>query len=146
MNEYPQSDQTVAEAPAAAALDAGLAAAFGPDSGPPLPAAGSVLQALAAVLPSVPSVHLRDPDSGASSPIVRPQSEQMPARHDTGRYHLAGEIARGGMGAILKGRDPDLAGLRQPDAIATLPAAEQQACRQLWADVADLLKRAQGKD
>src|SRR5262249_10788926 len=36
------------------------------------------------------------------------QSEQMPAARDAGRYHLAGEIARGGMGAILKGRDPDL--------------------------------------
>ena len=49
MSEYPQPDQTVAESPADP-LEAGLAAAFGPDSGPPLPAGGSVLQALAALL------------------------------------------------------------------------------------------------
>ena len=41
--------------------------------------------------------------------------------------------------------DSDLAGLREPDAIATLPADEQQACQQLWADVETLLKRAQEK-
>ncbi len=35
---------------------------------------------------------------------------------------------------------PDLAAVRQPDAIAKLPADAQQACRQLWAGVAALLK------
>jgi hypothetical protein len=38
--------------------------------------------------------------------------------------------------------DPDLAGLRGPAALAKLPESEQQSCRQLWADVADLLKKA----
>ena len=28
--------------------------------------------------------------------------------HESGRYQIFGEIARGGMGAILKGRDRDL--------------------------------------
>jgi serine/threonine-protein kinase len=42
-------------------------------------------------------------------------------------------------------RDPDLAGLREPAALADLPEAERQAWRDLWADVAALLKRAQGK-
>jgi serine/threonine-protein kinase len=37
--------------------------------------------------------------------------------------------------------DPALAGLRDEKALAKLPEAEQQACRQLWADVAALLKR-----
>jgi serine/threonine-protein kinase len=40
-------------------------------------------------------------------------------------------------------KDPDLAGLRDPEALARLPEAERQACRQLWADVSVLLKRAQ---
>jgi tetratricopeptide (TPR) repeat protein len=42
-----------------------------------------------------------------SSPIVAPSSDEMPEiRPD--RYQLFGEIARGGMGAVLKGRDVDL--------------------------------------
>jgi serine/threonine-protein kinase len=40
----------------------------------------------------------------------------------------------------------DLAGLRDPAALAKLPEAERQACRQLWADVAALLKQARGPD
>jgi serine/threonine-protein kinase len=40
--------------------------------------------------------------------------------------------------------DTDLAGLRDQAALAQLPEAERQACQQLWADVADLLKRAAG--
>jgi serine/threonine-protein kinase len=64
-------------------LDAGLAAAFGPDSGPPIPAGAPVVQALGASLPDVPA--------------------SVPAR-----YQLHGELARGGMGCVLKGRDVDL--------------------------------------
>jgi serine/threonine-protein kinase len=108
MSEQPPLDRTVDLPPTEAALDAGLAAAFGPDSGPPLPASASVLRALCAGWPEVPRVQLRDPDSGASSPIVRPCSEQMPPPAAAGRYQLLGEIARGGMGAVLKGRDVDL--------------------------------------
>jgi serine/threonine-protein kinase len=40
--------------------------------------------------------------------------------------------------------DPDLAGLREPGALAKLPAAEQKAWRALWADVDALLQKAQG--
>jgi tetratricopeptide (TPR) repeat protein len=36
-------------------------------------------------------------------------------------------------------RDRDLVGVRDPDALAKLPAAEQTAWRELWADVAKLL-------
>jgi hypothetical protein len=41
--------------------------------------------------------------------------------------------------------DPDLAGLRDAAALAQLPEPEQQQCRQLWASVDALLRRAQGK-
>ena len=58
---------------------------------------------------SVPHVHLRDlPDE--SEPLIQPRSAEMPMQNGTslGRYQLQGEIARGGMGAILKGRDVEL--------------------------------------
>ena len=42
-------------------------------------------------------------------------------------------------------KDPDLAGVRDADAVAKLPADEQDAWRQLWADVDAVLKKAQEK-
>jgi serine/threonine-protein kinase len=39
-------------------------------------------------------------------------------------------------------KDPDLAGLRDKQALAKLPAAEREACRKLWAEVDGLLSRA----
>jgi serine/threonine-protein kinase len=41
-------------------------------------------------------------------------------------------------------KDPDLAGLRDKEALARLPAAERAACSRLWADVAALLQRSEG--
>jgi tetratricopeptide (TPR) repeat protein len=38
--------------------------------------------------------------------------------------------------------DPDLAGIRDPDALAKFPEAEREEWRKLWADVDALLKRA----
>ncbi len=38
--------------------------------------------------------------------------------------------------------DPDLAGIRDADALAKLPEKEREACRELWADVDELAKRA----
>lgn len=38
--------------------------------------------------------------------------------------------------------EPDLAGLRDADALEKLPAAERQECRALWEAVADVLRRA----
>src|SRR5262249_47025636 len=42
-------------------------------------------------------------------------------------------------------KDSDLAGLRDATALAKLPADEQKACIQLWAEVAALLKKAEEK-
>ena len=39
--------------------------------------------------------------------------------------------------------DPDLAGLRDADALERLPPAERQEWRALWQEVADLLRRAE---
>ena len=58
---------------------------------------------------SIPRVHLRElPDD--PEPVVKPRSDEMPGRNEASldRYQLQGEIARGGMGAILRGRDVDL--------------------------------------
>ena len=55
----------------------------------------------------VPRVVLDSSPDEPSAPIVRPTSKQIP-KGDGDRYQIQGEIARGGMGAILKGRDPEL--------------------------------------
>jgi hypothetical protein len=40
-------------------------------------------------------------------------------------------------------KDPDLAGIRVQAALAKLPEEDRAACVKLWADVAELLKRAE---
>ena len=55
-----------------------------------------------------PHVLLREP-ADEPEPLARPRSTEMPPDGTgPGRYHLRGEIARGGMGAILRGLDVDL--------------------------------------
>jgi hypothetical protein len=56
----------------------------------------------------VPRVVLKESPAEAADPIVRPNSAELPKTEAGGRYRLDGEIARGGMGAIVKGRDTDL--------------------------------------
>src|SRR5262245_37240930 len=69
------------------------------------PRAGSVLDSLGTTVDNMPHVSLRDTEPREPpSAVVRPASEADP----TLRYRIDGEIARGGMGAVLKGRDPDL--------------------------------------
>lgn len=89
-------------------LNGGLATAFTPEQAIVIGATGhSVLKSLSEVM-KVPRVVLRESPEAGSGPIVRPKSPEMPERDSEQRYQLQGEIARGGMGAILKGRDADL--------------------------------------
>ena len=66
----------------------------------------TVLHSIFREHPHIPHVVLRDGDDSTQG-IVRPNSSEMP-RGERGKYQIQGEIARGGMGAILKGRDTDL--------------------------------------
>lgn len=92
----------------AAAMNAGLAAAFDDRQAVVIGRAGlSVLKNLDATV-DVPRVLLRDAVNEGPGPILKPQSVEFPDRDADSRYQLQGEIARGGMGAILKGRDTDL--------------------------------------
>jgi serine/threonine-protein kinase len=104
MTDRPSPEQTGAFTPPSDPdLEAGLAAAF---AGPL-----SVLEALRQRLPGLPSVQLPEPDSGATSPVVLPNPAELPAvepGRGPGRYQFLGEIARGGMGSVLEGRDTDL--------------------------------------
>lgn len=72
------------------------------------PAHQSVLYSIAGAENRVPQVCLDDSIESAPTPIVQPSSQESPKLSDHSRYQLHGEIARGGMGAILKGRDTDL--------------------------------------
>lgn len=67
----------------------------------------SVLETLGQTI-EIPRVMLRESVSHGSEPIVRPKSPELPEWNANHRYQLQGEIARGGVGAILKGRDTDL--------------------------------------
>jgi eukaryotic-like serine/threonine-protein kinase len=66
-----------------------------------------ILDTIAALIGPIPRVLLRDTAPGEEpGPIIRPGGAD--AGDSSVRYRIDGEIARGGMGAVLKGRDPDL--------------------------------------
>ena len=92
----------------AAALEAGLAATFAEDAAVVIGNAGhSVLNVLGATI-DMTRVVLRESQAEGDGQIARPKSPEMPSGDSDSRYRLDGEIARGGMGAIIKGRDTDL--------------------------------------
>jgi hypothetical protein len=95
-----RNKQHAPETMAEGASPSSLAATAGPGA----------LARLAETIADVPRVHLRDDEPfGDSGPIVVPSSGEMPDRSDRlARLQLLGEVARGGMGVILKGRDSDL--------------------------------------
>ena len=74
------------------------------------PASSSVLARIAESIGGIPHVLLRDTDiETGPGPILKPYSPELPGPAERpDRYQLFGEIARGGMGAVLKGRDVDL--------------------------------------
>ncbi len=74
------------------------------------PGSSSALAGVAHSIGGIPHVLLRDTEiETGPGPVLKPCSTEMPApaqRPD--RYQLFGEIARGGMGAVFRGRDVDL--------------------------------------
>jgi serine/threonine-protein kinase len=105
MNESHDPNQTAdIRSVAPDSLESGLAAGFRrPAAGP-----DSVLSGLRSSLGPLQPVLLQEAE-GESAHIVQPKSDAMPAPDETGdRYQLQGEIARGGMGAVLRGHDVDL--------------------------------------
>lgn len=93
----------------AASLDAGLTTAFGSEAAIVIGDANhSVLSALGNTLNEVPRVSLRESEAEGGDYTTPPQSPERPDRDSASRYQLYGEIARGGMGAIIRGCDTDL--------------------------------------
>src|SRR3954447_4648872 len=82
-------------------LDAGLRAAFSPETTSD-PWGGSVLTALRESSGPTPSIRLRDEPDDAPTGVVNPWSPEAVAVASgpgpgTGRYEVAGELARGGI-------------------------------------------------
>ncbi len=72
------------------------------DVRPPVP---GVLDTLSVGVGPVPHILLRDTDGSPEPPLHRPIGEDPGSGT---RFRIDGEIARGRMGLVLKGRDPDL--------------------------------------
>ena len=95
------------EGPGGDRLDAGLRAAFGPRS-----TVGwggeSVLDVLERDCGISSHLLLGDGPDDASEMILPEEPGPDGSRRGIGRYLIAGELARGGVGVVLKGRDTDL--------------------------------------
>lgn len=79
------------------------------DAGPPLAestVSHSVIEQICAKAGKAPQTLLREPRD--QEPVLQVNSPELPSERQQGRYQLHGELARGGMGAILRGRDNDI--------------------------------------
>lgn len=89
-------------------LEAGFAPTFASNEAVVLGGQGhSVLKSLSKRVSDVPNVTLHESQKDGSS-VVQPSSPEIPKQESDDRYQMLGEIARGGMGAVIKGRDTDL--------------------------------------
>ena len=91
------------------ALAVEVTAVFQP-SDPSVREASGALAALSESLGGIPHVLLQETDGRSGvDPLVQPSSPELPdPAGRSAHLQLFGEIARGGMGAVLKGRDVDL--------------------------------------
>jgi serine/threonine-protein kinase len=78
---------------------------------PEQPSGDSILDAIARRTGRASRVHLREAGSGDVAPIIDPKARSFEAemgQADRGKYRVLGEIARGGMGVVLRGQDIEL--------------------------------------
>lgn len=71
----------------------------------------SILDSIARRAGRAPHVNLRDAGTGGEAPIIDPKAHAFQnelSLEDQGKYRILGEIARGGMGVILRGHDVEL--------------------------------------
>jgi serine/threonine protein kinase len=103
MSEETNQEDVPGEREEVGAIGKGMAAGVGPDS--VMVGKRSVLTEYYAGLGQRRQVTLRQAALEPDDPYLKLNSTESPVEEKDGRYQLYGEIARGGMGAIFKGRD-----------------------------------------